>query len=149
MNSPWKLIFVLVGIFAAGAVTGVFVERRLKAPRVEITQLHRSTVATEQWAPKQLKRLVDGLELNAEQAEQILPIIRRNMEELDRLRSHSRAETSGIFERMARDISEKLTPEQRVKYAQMNAESRERARTDGGSRGERLPPPPNEHPPAK
>lgn len=125
MNSPWKLILLLVGIFLAGIITGAVIDRRVVlGPKP--SKEHRSTVAVEQWAPKHLKRLEDGLDLDAAQAEAVRPIIRRNMEELDRLRTYSRSETSSIFERMDREIGDKLTPEQRAKFEQMNKENRER-----------------------
>jgi Spy/CpxP family protein refolding chaperone len=152
MNRPWKLILLLAGIFLAGVITGAVVDRRVMLGPKPAKE-HRSTVAVEQWAPKHLKRLEDGLDLSAAQAEAVRPIIRRNMEELDRLRTYSRSETSNIFERMEREVSEKLTPEQRAKFEQMNKENRERMKkneprdaTSNGARppkdGESPPPPP-------
>ncbi|WP_438482403.1 hypothetical protein [Oleiharenicola lentus] len=154
MKSPLKVIVLLVGIFLAGVVTGIYVDKRLNAPAKPAEQ-HRSTVAVEKWAPDQMKRLVDALELQPAQIQQIQPIIQRNMEELDRLRTYSRSETGGIFERMKREISEKLTPEQRTKFEQMNKEQRERMKKNeprevfsNGPRpprdGDRPPPPPPE-----
>lgn len=123
MNKPWQLILVLVGIFVAGGVTGTFVTMRfgrewaLRRPGPDY-----------QWAPKHLKRLSDRLGLQPDQQEQILPIVKRNMEELSQVRNGCIAATTAVFEKMQREISEKLTPEQLVKYEQFNKEMRERAK---------------------
>ena len=119
MNKPWKVIIVLIGIFAAGGVTGGFVTLRVCKNKI----LNRPV--PEEWAPKHLKRLVDRLALTTEQQEQIRPIVRRNMEQLNRVRNHSLAETQTVVEGMHRDIAEKLTTEQRTKFEQMNRELRE------------------------
>jgi len=119
MNKPWKVIIVLLGIFAAGGVTGGFVTLRVCKNKI----LNRPV--PEEWAPKHLKRLVDRLALTPEQQEQVRPIVRRNMEQLNRIRNQSMAETQTVVEGMQRDISEKLTPEQRTKFEQMNRELRE------------------------
>jgi hypothetical protein len=119
MNKPWKVIIVLLGIFAAGGVTGGFVTLRVCKNKI----LNRPV--PEEWAPKHLKRLVDRLALTPEQQEQIRPIVRRNMEQLNRVRNHSMAETQTVVEGMQQDIAEKLTPEQRTKFEQMNRELRE------------------------
>lgn len=119
MNKPWQVILVLVGIFAAGGVTGGFMT--LRACRDKF--LNRPV--PEEWEPKHLKKLSDKLDLSPEQKEQVRPIIRRSMEQLNRLRNHSMEETRVVVEAMQREISEKLTPEQRLKFAQMNRELRE------------------------
>ena len=119
MNKPWKIIIVLLGIFAAGGVTGGFVT--LKVWRDKIT----NRPVPEEWEPKHLKKLSDRLNLTDEQKEQVRPIIRRNIELLNRLRNECMEETRVVVEAMQREISEMLTPEQRVKFEQMNRELRE------------------------
>ena len=147
MNKPWKLILVLVGIFIAGGVTGAFVMIRVGR------EMMARRPGLEQWAPNHLKRLVERLDLKPEQTDQIRPIVHRNMEDMRRLRTESMAETKRIFERMEREISDKLTPEQRTKFEQMNKEFHERARKfmqdrlnrqsrPGGPLGDREPPAP-------
>lgn len=155
MNKPWKVIIVLLGIFAAGGVTGGFVTLRVCKNKI----LNRPV--PEEWAPKHLKRLVDRLELTPEQQEQIRPIVRRNMEQLNRVRNHSMAETQTVVEGMQRDISAQLTPGQRTKFEQMNRELREaREAREKAEREKRMnldrtlgekPPekPPGDQPPAK
>jgi uncharacterized membrane protein len=122
MNQPWKFVLLLTGIFVAGGVTGAFIMVRVGRER----EAHRPM--PEQWAPIQLKRLGERLDLKPEQLEQIQPIVRRNMDELKRLRSYAMSEGRTVYERMEREITEKLTPEQRTKFDQMNKEFRERTR---------------------
>ena len=123
MNQPWKVIVVLLGIFVAGGVTGGFVTLRVVRERISNRPM------PEEWAPRHLKRLVDRLALTPEQQEQIRPIVRHNMEQLNRLRNQSLAETQMRIESMQRDIAQKLTPEQRVAFEQMNRELREARET--------------------
>ena len=153
MNKPWKLVLLLAGIFLAGGVTGAFVA--LKVVRERIAQ----RPGPEQWAPLHLKRLAERLELKPEQQEVLRPIIKRNMDELNRLRTYAMGETRSVIERMEREGSGQLTPEQRTKFDQMNKEFRERAKQrmnadrQGGPRNdrERAPngpdKPPGEKPP--
>lgn len=144
MNQPWKVIIVLVGIFVAGGLTGAFVMIRMGR------EMALRRPLPEQWAPMQLKRLVERLDLRPEQQEQIRPVVRRNMEELNRLRAYAMAETKTVMERMEREVSEKLTPEQRAKFDQMNRELREaREAREKAARSKRANGghPPGERPP--
>ncbi|HEY8993149.1 MAG TPA: hypothetical protein VIM71_00560 [Lacunisphaera sp.] len=141
MNKPWVVILVLIGIFAAGGVTGGFVTAHMF--REKIT----NRPVPEEWAPRHIKRLVERLNLTPEQTEQVGPIVKRNMEQLGRLRNQSMTETRVIVETMQREITEKLTPEQRVKFEQFNREIREkveRARREKGGAGRPGGPPPPE-----
>jgi len=122
MNQPWKVVLALIGIFLAGGVTGAFVMARVGREMIA----HRPL--PDQWAPMQLQRLVEHLDLTPEQVEQLRPIVKRDMEELRKLRNSAMSEGRTVFERMQREIREKLTPGQRAKYEQMNNEFRERAR---------------------
>src|SRR4051812_27680939 len=119
MNQPWKVIVLLLGIFVAGGVRGGFITARVCKNKL----LNRPV--PEEWAPRTLKRLVERLGLSTEQQEQIRPIVRRHMEELNRVRNRSMAETQTVVEGMQREISNHLTVEQRPKYEQLNRELRE------------------------
>src|SRR4051812_49205180 len=104
MDKPWKLILLLVGIFAAGSVTGGFISLRLAKRAIE------RRPPPEQWATRRLKQLEDRLNLSAEQKDRLAPIIRRDVEDLGRIRNSAMSDTRRILERMERDISEMLTP---------------------------------------
>ena len=154
VNKPWQVILVLCGIFVAGGVAGGFVTMRVWKDRLA------NRPVPEEWAPRHLKRLNDRLALTPEQQEQLRPIVRRNMELLNRIRNSSMGETKLVVEGMQREIAEKLTPEQRTKFDQMNQEVRdareardkaERAERAKRANGEHAPdgprPPSRDHPP--
>ena len=145
MNQPWKLVLLLTGIFLAGGVTGAFVGQKI------LREKFSQRPAPEQWAPWHLKRLAERLDLKPEQQEELRPIIKRNMDELNRLRASAMGESRTIIERMEREVGEKLTPEQRAKFEKQNQEFRERLKKSGADRprGDRGGPdrPPGEKPP--
>jgi len=121
-GSPLKLILLLVGIFAAGAVAGGFVTLQYVQSKV------RERGMPERWGPERLRSLDKRLGLTDAQKKQLEPIIRRDTEELGKLRQSGFAEARRILQRMDADIAAVLTPEQRVKFEQFNAEVRERMR---------------------
>jgi len=153
MDKPWRLVLLLVGIFAAGVVTGGFV-----ALRFGRQLLPRTHVGAEQWGPNRMKLLTERLSLTPEQQAKLEPIVKRDAEELGKIRTASLTEMRKVFDQMDRDIAAALTPEQREKYDQMSKELRERMprlmrERGGGPHGPRdhppgdAPPPPPEKPP--
>jgi len=147
MNKTWKLILLLVGIFLAGGVAGSFLTIRFGRNWLA------DRAAPAQWAEGHIRKLAERLELRPEQIEQLKPIIRRNMEDLGRLRTESVAASRAVFERMEKEIAATLTPEQRVKFEEYSREKRERMhklmqkraeddRPKGERPGEGPPPPP-------
>lgn len=122
MTKPWKLIFLLVGIFIAGGVSGVFVTLRVGR------EMLANRSQPDQWATIHLKKLSEKLELTPEQADQILPIIRRNKDSINQVKTESQAQMKTVFERMEREITVILTPEQRPKYEKLIKEMKEKAK---------------------
>jgi uncharacterized membrane protein len=152
MNKPWQVILVLIGIFAAGGVAGGFVTLRFCKDKIV------NRPVPEEWAPKHLKRLNDRLALTPEQQEQVRPIVKRNMEHLNRIRNSSMEETKTVVEGMQREIAALLTSEQRTKFEQMNRELREmrearekaeKAKRANSGRTEDGPRPPRDRPPGE
>lgn len=140
-GSPFKLILLLVGIFLAGGVAGGFVTLQYVQTKV------RERAAPERWGPERLRSLEKRLDLTEAQKKQLEPIIRRDTEELGKLRQSGFTEARRILQRMDADIAAVLTPEQRVKFEQFNAEVRERMkraneRRERGERREGRPPGP-------
>lgn len=139
-DKPWKLVLLLTGIFLAGAVAGGFVS-------LEVAHnMLRKRLAPDNWGPARLKLLAERLELTPDQVERLKPIVRRDVEDLNRLRQQSFAETRRILERMEKDIAAVLTAEQKEKFQKLNQEMRERARRmfeqRRGEKGEHRGPPP-------
>lgn len=150
MSGRLKTILALSGIFLVGLVAGAVimfgVGRRIQAVRN----------APEQWSPLLMQRLAGELELSEEQREAVRPILTTGTEEIRQLRQRSIAQTIEIMQRMERDITAHLTPEQKVKYERIREERRERLRrlaergdfTRRFRDGERpQPPPPTDAPP--
>jgi Spy/CpxP family protein refolding chaperone len=141
-DKPWKLVLLLTGIFFAGAVAGGFVTLEVGKGML------RKRLAPDNWGPARLKMLEKHLDLTPEQLDRLKPIIRRDVEDMNRLRQQGFQETRRILERMEKDIAAVLTPEQREKFQKLNAEMRERARRmieqrrEKGEKGERRGPPP-------
>jgi len=150
MSKPWQVILVLIGIFAAGGVAGGFVTLRVLRDKFV------NRPVPEEWAPRHLKRLNERLALTPEQQEQLRPIVRRHMEQLNRIRNRSMEETKTVVESMQSEITERLTAEQRIKFEQMNRELREmreardkaeKARRANGERSDDGARPPKDRPP--
>lgn len=142
-DKPWKLVLLLTGIFLAGAITGSVVTMRYGR------HLAQMRAQPEQWGPARLKMLAQRLELTPEQVEKLRPIIKRDMEDLNRLRQHGMSETRRVLQRMEADISAELTPEQNEKFEKLTEEIRAKMLRDHpgangprtpGQRGDRQPP---------
>ncbi|MBA3850173.1 MAG: hypothetical protein C0502_09290 [Opitutus sp.] len=121
-SQPWRLVLLLAGIFLAGGVVGGFLTFRFAHQKM------RERGAPEHWGPARLKMLADRLDLTPDQVGRLKPIVRRDVEDLNRLRQQSFSETRRILERMERDIAAVLAPEQKRKFEQLNRDLRERAR---------------------
>ena len=122
MTKPWKLILLLAGIFVAGAVTGAFVVVQVGH------EWFASRLMPDHWPTVHLKKLSEKLDLKPEQADQILPILRRNRDDLNQVRTECQSQIKAVFERMEHEISAILTPEQRPKYEKLIQEMREKAK---------------------
>ncbi len=133
MNKPWKLIVLLVGIFLAGGVTGTLVTMRIFRQTVGA---NRQPPSAELWTTLHLKRIANEVGLQPGQLEQIKPIISRRMAEQFQMRSQFLDNNHAARELMEREVAEKLTPEQRLKYDALNREFHERSRRlERGERG--------------
>lgn len=151
MTKPWKLILLLVGIFIAGGITGAVVTVRVGR------EWFANRSMPDRWASIHLKKLSEKLGLKPEQEEQILPIIRRNRDDLNDVKMECQAQIRTVFERMEREIIVILTPEQRPKYEKLIQEMREKAKKNRpnapgeppGGRDDKPPGSPPPPPPAE
>lgn len=121
-EKPWKLVLLLAGIFVAGAVTGSFVTLSV------VKKVTQNRGAPEQWVSARLKMIAQRLELTPEQIAILAPVMKRNSEDLSQLRQDSMRDTRRLIERMEKDIAAVLTPEQKVKFVELNRQMNERAR---------------------
>ncbi len=124
MNGPktWKLVLLLGGIFLGGVVVGGALTLHFGH------QWQQRRANPEQWGPARLKMLARHLELSPAQIEELRPIVHRNMSELGELRQDAFRETRRVLERLEKEISAVLTPEQQARFKELNEELRERAR---------------------
>lgn len=121
-QKPWKLVLLLAGIFVAGAVTGAFVTVTV------VKKVAQNRGAPEQWVSARLKMITQRLELTPEQIAILAPVMKRNSEDLNQLRQDSMRDTRRLIERMHKDIAAVLTPEQKVKFEELNRQMNDRAR---------------------
>lgn len=150
MNRTLKISLVCVGIFAAGAASGVLGTLRYDQIKREARRAN-----AESFGPSQMRRFAAGLELTPEQQAKIQPILSETADELRKLRKESYRSGATLIAAMEARMAELLTPEQRERLAVMQAEQRERIRQrfgdpsrrpEGGDRERHQspPPPPNE-----
>ncbi|MFH1496956.1 MAG: hypothetical protein ABII82_03940 [Verrucomicrobiota bacterium] len=146
MNRTLKISLVCVGIFAAGAATGVFGTQRYDDMKREARR-----AKAESFGPSQMRRFAGALDLTPEQQAGIQPILDDTAGELRKLRRESYRAGAALIAGMEARMSELLTPEQRQRLAVMQAEQRERIRqrfgdpsrrSDPANREHRQPPPP-------
>ena len=117
----WKVVLYATLIFAAGLFIGV-----LAGPHLLRTLLRPPTPA--EMSSHILARLQFRLSLTPEQTAQIRPLVERTSSDIDAIRE---ATTKQVADRIAETdskIAPFLTPEQKTKLDQMQAEHRERMR---------------------
>lgn len=134
MNNSRVLRIVVYAtlIFLAGAATGAFVAPNLgrhfmRPPRAEEMSRHM------------LEHLQSELNLTADQAAKIRPLIEETGQAMDALRRNTTQQVRARMAETNKKIAALLTPEQQIKFEKMEAEHRqrlERARSLG-----RRPPP--------
>ncbi|HVU16140.1 MAG TPA: hypothetical protein VHD32_04415 [Candidatus Didemnitutus sp.] len=121
MEKPWKLIVLLLGIFAAGVVTGGFVTMTFGRGRPPGPQRPRM----EMWRDAEMKALVDRVGLTPEQIGQLKPLVKPYVDELTRVRNDSLKETLAIVDKLNVQVAGVLTPEQKTKFDEMTREQRD------------------------
>jgi Spy/CpxP family protein refolding chaperone len=120
----WKVILYATVIFMAGLFIG-----SLTGPRMLIRLLRPPTPA--EMSSHILARLESRLSLTPEQTAQIKPLVEQTASEIDAIRA---ATTKQISDRIAESnskIAAFITPEQKTKLDQMEAERREHMRHAG------------------
>jgi Spy/CpxP family protein refolding chaperone len=146
MNKPWQVCLVLIAIFAAGGISGGLVAYR-------VARRNAARLPTpEAWMARRFDQMARELSLTPAQQARIEPMLKRDIDELFKLRRQWFRTSREILERKEAEIAAELTPEQRTKYEQFLKERRERIRRmtpEGrGPRGpsgadDEPPPPPN------
>lgn len=146
-----RTVLVLTGIFFAGAVTGVFL-----APLVRWHGPRRPPLQA--FHERNMQRLEQVLDLNAEQRIAVDKLMRETAQELATQRRESWQANTRKLQEMNAKIEALLTPTQRRKFEVFRQEQLERLnrrmgervprrmQVPGGMRHEGMPPPPDRMP---
>lgn len=136
MQTPWKVLAAFIGVFIAGTVFGGFFALRVDrrgSPQVRGGQHQPVGPLT----LRLMRSFADRLDLTAEQKEKLRPVMERAGEDIRRVQQSQFREMGVLVERLQQDISQVLTPEQKVKLETMKQQQRDRMRQDrernGGS----------------
>jgi len=124
----WPIWFIFAGVFLAGGVTGGFISLRV------VKSVVKDGRASDQFTPRMMERLSDGLELTAAQRASIKPFVDSTWEDL----RQTRRESVDMMRAMEKAISAILTPEQKMIYDKMQARQREHWKNMTERRGPRL-----------
>jgi Spy/CpxP family protein refolding chaperone len=111
----WPIWLIFGGVFLAGAVTGGFVTLRVTHSLIEKSR------GPDQFTPRMMERLSEGLNLTDQQLETIKPLVDKAWENL----RGRRRESIEAMKAMEDAIAKVLTPEQRTKFDEMQAKQRE------------------------
>jgi Spy/CpxP family protein refolding chaperone len=117
----WKVVLYAALIFVAGLFIGV-----LAGPHVLRTFLHPPTPA--EMSRHILARMQSRLALTPEQTAQIKPLVELTASDIDAIRAATTKQVSDRIAETNSKIATFLTPEQKVKLDQMEAERREHMR---------------------
>ena len=118
-----KLALLLLAALLAGVCLGFSVNRAIIRARI------RQFTETPVNMPEHItQRLVDRLELNAEQTEQVRSVLTAYQARMEETRKQSRALFAGRIEEMRVEIAQYLTPAQQEEHKKMLAELDQRIR---------------------
>lgn len=120
MDKPWKVVLAFTGIFLAGILVGSLVTLRWG-----VNRSHRGP-GGDQMGRELMQRLIDKLELTADQQEKIRPIVDRTADELRELRRTTMRTSAAALARMHGEVAPLLTPAQQTKLNEMEAKQKER-----------------------
>jgi Spy/CpxP family protein refolding chaperone len=153
MNKPWQVWLVLAAIFIAGGVSGGLVGFRA----ARRWRLPPPPPNGEAWMAQRMQRVVQTLDLSAEQKARVEAIVKRDWAELDKLRHQSFHASHEILERMESEIQNELNAEQKAKFAEIHKQWQEsrkrmqerfmRGERPGGGPARGMRPPPDGEPP--
>jgi Spy/CpxP family protein refolding chaperone len=124
MNSAsrWKIAFLVLASFVAGAITGAFL---IMGSAKDEMRRERDPL---RWFTNTPDRWRSDMKLTADQDQKIRPILQEIDDELTNRRAVSLRETEGILSRGEDRIAAILTPDQRPQLHQTFEQRRQRIR---------------------
>ena len=120
--SRWKVGFLVLATFVAGAVTGAFF---IMGSAKDEVRRNRDPRRFFSYAPE---RWVSDMQLTPEQEQKIRPILQRIDDELTNLRALDLRETEGVLSRGEDRIKTLLKPEQQERLRQTFERRRQHVR---------------------
>ena len=135
MGKTWQVILATIAIFLAGLVTGgattlglVWFARHRAVGAWQGMQpgARQGAGGMQQFGPQLMRSFANQLDLSKEQRAKIMPIVRRTAGQLARDRREIQLTSALAIEKMQDEISEILTPEQRVKFEDLIRQQRAR-----------------------
>jgi Spy/CpxP family protein refolding chaperone len=120
--SRWKIAFLVLASFVAGAVTGAFL---IMGSAKDEMRRQRDPL---RWFTNTPERWRSEMKLTPEQDQKIRPILQQMDDELTNRRAVDLRETEGILSRGEDRIAAILTPEQRPQLHQTFEQRRQRIR---------------------
>jgi Spy/CpxP family protein refolding chaperone len=132
-GSRWKIAFLVLASFVAGAVTGAFL---IMGSAKDEMRRERDPL---RWFSNTPDRWRTEMKLTPEQDQKIRPILQEIDNELTNRRATDIRETEGILSRGEDRIAAILTPEQRPQLHQTFEERRQRLRDWLGANDEQKP----------
>jgi hypothetical protein len=125
MNAPgrWKIVFALIAIFVAGAMTGGLTAIRLaRLPKYETPRQVTRENDFRHWFTPVMDRWRENLRLKPEQEEKARPILQQAADDLSNLRSLDLRETDGILSRAQDRLKPILESDQHERFQQLREE---------------------------
>jgi uncharacterized protein YneF (UPF0154 family) len=113
-NSKYWIILSLVVVFAAGLLSGIFLEKHLTQKRIKKKTERRSSVRF-----PSLKIMAEELGLTSEQEEQIREIFKNSEDRMKELSSNYREHYSQMRAQLKKEIENVLSEEQNQKFEAM------------------------------
>jgi Spy/CpxP family protein refolding chaperone len=132
-GSRWKIAFLVLASFVAGAVTGAFL---IMGSAKDEMRRERDPL---RWFSNTPDRWRTEMKLTPEQDQKIRPILQEIDNELTNRRAVDLRETEGILSRGEDRIAAILTPEQRPQLHQTFEQRRQRLRDWLGANDEQKP----------
>ena len=116
----WKVILAMVGIFAAGAVTGAVLAAKA------IQKVAERNLSPERWPASLVENYKRRLDLTPEQIEKMRPVVEEARREWRATMGAAIRGYAGIVQRLDQELTPLLTPEQLEKHQQLREEMRKR-----------------------
>jgi hypothetical protein len=118
----WKVVFLVIATFVAGALTGGFFTISLAKNEV------RQHSDPRRWFTVVPPRFTENLKLTPEQDQKVRPILQQIGDELNNLRAFDLRETEGILSRGQDRIDPLLKPDQRAVLHKVFEDRKQRVR---------------------